>query len=951
MDPAKLPAAIEFGRFTVLPHRRELLADSRPIELGGRAFDVLMVLIEASGSVVSKDALMDRVWPNRIVDENRLQGQISVLRRAFGAERDLIRTIAGRGYQFGGTIRTVQATAGMPQPIPTPLLPPTNLPEPVSPLIGRGAELDEILDLSTSHRLVTLTGPGGIGKTHLCYEVARRLLPRFADGVWAAELALLSDPEFIPATVATAVGLELTSGTASPEPVANALRSKRLLLVLDNCEHLIGSAARMAELLLHAGPAVHLIATSRESLRVDGEWVYTVPPLAVPADDSPPRKDPLHYGSVRLFVERARASAPSFSPDARVLVAIAGICRRLDGIPLAIELAAARATTLGVEGLATGLDDRFRLLAGGRRTAMPRHRTLQATLDWSYDLLNEPERVVLRRLAIFAGGFTLQAAQEVAADVHVSASGVVDCVANLIAKSLVTADAAGTLVRYRLLETTRAYALEKLVQSGEFDMAARRHATRYLELFGGAEAEAETRPTDEWLAVYGPRIDNVRAALDWAFSPSGDASLGVSLTIAAVPLWVQLWLLGECQERVERALASLSDADPASDRARMQLSAALGWSLMYGVGRVRDAGPAWAATLEIAERLDDKDYKQRALWGLCIDQFNNGEFHTALGFAKRFAALVANSNDPVELLMGDRILATSLHYIGDQNNARLHIDRVIGYLEGLAHQPQIVRLRFDMRISTYYSEARILWLQGFADRALRVVEHNLEEGRAIGHALSLCSVLGQGACPIAFLAGDFDAAARYGAILLDHTERDPMRLWQRWARCFNGMVMAKRGDLAAGLDVLRDELEQAGDAKFLPRFLLPLGEFAVYLGEAGEIAEGVAIVDAALARCKARDEGWYLAELQRVRGDLVLRSGDSAAIVQAEEEYLSALDRARGQGAVSWELRAAMSLARLQRDQGRSADAKGLLQSVYERFTEGFATTDLRAARALLDNL
>ena len=205
----------------------------------------------------------------------------------------------------------------------------------------------------------------------------------------------------------------------------------------------------------------------------------------MPADDSPRHKDPLHYSSVRLFVERARASAPSFSPDARVLVAIAGICRRLDGIPLAIELAAARATTLGVEGLANGLDDRFRLLAGGRRTAMPRHRTLQATLDWSYDLLNEPERVVLRRLAIFAGGFTLQAAQEVAADVHVSASGVVDCVANLIAKSLVIADAAGTLVRYRLLETTRAYALEKLVESGEFDMAARRHATRYLELFAG----------------------------------------------------------------------------------------------------------------------------------------------------------------------------------------------------------------------------------------------------------------------------------------------------------------------------------------------------------------------------------------------------------------------------------------------------------------------------------
>ena len=312
----------------------------------------------------------------------------------------------------------------------------------------------------------------------------------------------------------------------------------------------------------------------------------------------------------------------------------------------------------------------------------------------------------------------------------------------------------------------------------------------------------------------------------------------------------------------------------------MQLSAALGWALMYGVGRAREAGPAWAATLEIADRLGDKDYKQRALWGLCIDQFNNGEFRTALGYAERFAELVAGSNDPVDLVMGDRILATSLHYIGDQKNARLHIDRVLEHLAALAQQPHIVRLRFDMRVSTHYFQARILWLQGFADQAMRVVEHNVEEGRSIGHALSFCSVLGQGACPIAFLAGDFDVAARYGAMLLDHTERHPMRLWHLWARCFNGMVMAERGEITAGLDVLRRELEQAGDAKFLPRFLLPLGQLAACLGEAGEIAEGLAIVDDALARCKARDEGWYLAELLRIRGELILRSGgsDAAAI-------------------------------------------------------------------------
>jgi predicted ATPase len=583
---------------------------------------------------------------------------------------------------------------------------------------------------------------------------------------------------------------------------------------------------------------------------------------------------------------------------------------------------------------------------------MPRHQTLRAALDWSYELLTEPERVVLRRLAVFAGGFTLQAASTVVADDEIAAPEVVDCVANLLTKSLLTADAGGATVRYRLLETTRAYALEKLVHAGEFDVAARRHAKRYLDLFEGAEAEADTRPTEEWLAEYGPRIDNVRAALDWAFSSSGDASIGVALTIAAVPLWEQLSLLGECRERVERALASLGEPDAARARPRMQLSAALGWSLMYGVGRAREAGPAWAATLEIAERLDDKDYKQRALWGLCIDQFNNGEFHSALGFAKRFAETVANSTDTIELAMGDRILSTALHYVGDQTNARFHIDRVLAHLAGLAEQPHVVRMRFDMRISTHYFQARILWLQGFADRALRVVEHNIEEGRAIGHALSFCSVLGQGACPIAFLAGDFDAAARYGAMLLDHTERHPMRLWQLWARCFNGMVLAKRGEtVIAGLDVLRGELEQVGDAKFLPRFLLPLGELAACLGEAGEVTQGLAIVEDALTRCRTRDEGWYLPELLRIKGELMLKGDGSEAAARAGEAFLSALDLARRQGALSWELRAATSLARLLRDQGRSAEAAALLQPVYDRFTEGFATADPKAAKALLDEL
>src|SRR5712671_2857371 len=333
MDPAESPAAIEFGRFSVLPHRRELRAEGQPLDLGGRAFDVLMALIGSPGTVVSKDTLMSRVWPDRIIEENSLEAQISALRRAFGADRDLIRTVAGRGYQFTGEIRTALINSDV-QPVATAAIPfspsapiPTNLPEPVSELIGRAAQLDEILDLSTSHRLVTLTGAGGIGKTRLGLEAARHLLPRFGDGVWAIELAPLFDPELVPVAVATALGLEMASGTASPVSVATVLRSKQLMLVLDNCEHVIDAAARMTEALLRASPAARVIATSREPLRVEGEWAYAVPPLAVPAEGGPDSEDPLRYGAVRLFVERARATAPHFLSDVRAAAGIAGICR------------------------------------------------------------------------------------------------------------------------------------------------------------------------------------------------------------------------------------------------------------------------------------------------------------------------------------------------------------------------------------------------------------------------------------------------------------------------------------------------------------------------------------------------------------------------------------------------------------------------------------------------
>jgi predicted ATPase len=532
MNPdSDAPASVAFGRFRMLPHRRELLADGQPIKLGGRAFDALLALLEGRGKVVSRDELVRRVWPGRIVTDKNLHLQISALRAALGAERQLIHTVPGRGYQFTGEPAGAELAPAQPRSA----LPRANLPEPISELVGRDDELHETLGLAAAHRLVTLTGAGGIGKTRLALAMARQLLPHFAHGVWLAEFSPLADPGLVPATVAAVVGLELGGGEASAQRVAQALADRPLLLVLDTCEHVIRAAARMIEAMLRAGPALRIIATSREPLRTEGEQTYPVPPLAVLAEDAEDEEDPLRYSAVRLFLDRARAAAPHFVPDGSASI-IATICRRLDGIPLAIELAAARAVALGIEELAARLDDRFQLLTGGRRTALPRHQTLRATLDWSYELLPEPERVVLRRLSVFAGNFALEAAAAVATGPEIARSQVAEFLSNLVAKSLVLTESNGRTERYRPRDTGRAYALEKLAQSGELDAVARRHAEFYRDLFERAETEWETRPSAEWLADYGWRRDNLRAALDWAFSPAGDALVGVALTAAAVPL-------------------------------------------------------------------------------------------------------------------------------------------------------------------------------------------------------------------------------------------------------------------------------------------------------------------------------------------------------------------------------------------------------------------------------
>ena len=414
---------------------------------------------------------------------------------------------------------------------------PNNLPVQLTSFVGRARELAELQRLLSTTRLLTLTGSGGVGKTRLSLQVAASLIDAFADGVWFVELAPLADPALIPQSIASALGVREQSGQPLLVLLSEYLHTRKALLVLDNCEHLVAECAQVAEVLLRAAPGLKILASSREALGIGGELAWHVPSLSLPDPRQlPVLADLSQYEAVRLFVERAAFALPAFKLSDINAPTVVKICQRLDGIPLAIELAAARVKALPIESIASRLDDRFRLLTGGSRTALPRQQTLRALIDWSHSLLSEPERILLRRLSVFSSGWTLEAGEAVCAGDGIGALDVVDLLAHLVDKSLVLLDE--ELARYRLLETIRQYAREKLLDSGEGAQVRSRHLGFYVRL--GKEFSSEILGPGEtlWLNRLELEHDNVRRAIEWSLE-SADALSGMRLTAALHLFWQQ----------------------------------------------------------------------------------------------------------------------------------------------------------------------------------------------------------------------------------------------------------------------------------------------------------------------------------------------------------------------------------------------------------------------------
>lgn len=923
---------------------REVRIRGDAMPIGGRAFDILAVLVEAANEVVTRAHLLELVWSGAIVGETAIDVHISAIRKALGSHRAMLKTISGRGFRLVGPWTMQTGKAPPPPPSPSRSSTSTNLPAAVNDLVGRGASLEFLREACAAYRLVTLTGPGGIGKTALAIELARGLLSRFDAGVWLVELASLADPGLLPVAVGEAIGLKADGRPMSAERVARVIGHDRLLLVLDNCEHLVASAAQLAQAVVRLAPNAVILATSRETLRINGEYVYRVPPLEVPQQESERPEEILGNSAVQMFLGLAEAPHVDGLREGQSLLSIASICRRLDGLPLAIEFAAARSASLGLSRVAGGLENRFALLTTGRRTALPRHRTLRAVFDWSYALLPDAERLLLHRLALFPGGFTIEAACAVMRDRP--PTDVADCISSLVEKSIVTFDRTTPDERWRLLETVRAYAMDKLAGSGEWHSVARCHAEYFRDFFAtfNPDSRADQEIGGEELPRYAREVDNLRAALSWAFSVSGDAGVGVALAAASVAFWLAAPLLDECSIWTTKAVAKLDGTENSRDE--MVLRCALGQSLMFTEGMTPATYSNLARALSLAEDLGDVEYQKRAVHSLWQINLRSLELRRALQLSRRYAELARSDTDPAAVRTADLMVGMSLLYLAEYVEASSLLERAVHEYSSARRRRDGPSYGINEPASAHGHLSSCLLARGLIDAAIRAAERSIEEARQVAQPVALCLALARPAGLLFPEIGDLDAAEQHIAGIEERAIRYALPTFRAVALCAKGRVLSMRGDPAAGVAALRSglaQLETTGYRSFLTPFR---GYFAEALTAAGNVDEGLAEVEAALRSAEHADYMEYVPELQCIHGRLIaLRDPDDPA---AERIFSRAIDLSRQEQALYWELRAAVSLAERWRRQGREAEAYALLAPIYRRFTEGFGVPALVRANSLL---
>ena len=926
---------ISFGPFRLVTSRGLLLEGDRPLHIGSRALTILQVLLERPGEIVEKKELARLVWPNTFVDEANIRVHIAALRRALGdgqnGERYIV-NVPGRGYGFAASVsRRIEAphTPGVSKSNGRPSW---TLPHFITRLVGRREAVAKLRAELTRERMVSIVGPGGIGKTSLALAATPSWVNETDYEVGFVDLATITDPAGVPAAVASAI-----STTTLCEDISGAmireLRARRLLIIFDNCEHVINAAASLCELLLAGTEDVRLLATSREALRIPGEWIHRLAPLRTPPEDTKTAVEAVAYPAVQLFVERATANIDTYEFRDEDAPSVVNICRRLDGIPLAIEFAAARVGLLDVHTLAERLNDRFALLTKGHRNALPRQQTLRAVLEWSCGFLSTDRKLVLQRLSVFAGAFGINDAIEVVSDDDVPKLTVMECISDLVAKSLLFADISGPAVTFRLLETTQIYAHEQLTSAGGEEAARRRHAKHFLEVCWASAA------TDDIQRSLREAMADVRAALDWALVCGGDVTLGIKLASAATPIFLGLALLREHRKYLELALVHLpaAHAKPGTNevlRAEMTLRTAIALALYYTEGSETASEDHLQKARAIALKTGDTTHELKVLWMLYGIAGNSGNYHKEVDYAETYDAIARTSVGVMAGIRRHRILGRSLGDLGEHVPARKHLELALR-----ANRASIPRIRLnayeiDDWVAARASLAQILWLQGFPDDAKREADQCIAEAMQLGHTQSTCWALAFNLCPLAIWRGRLDEAGVFVDLLIDQSQH-VFEHYHVWGLLYRHFLDGASSTPAGRVDGWYTDIDSKVPAQ--------IDLFATFDDNFVERAK--------LSWVESDGDNWCAAEILRGWAHRRVVGGEEAERSNAEVVLVRSLDIARRQGARAWELRTATTLLSLYRESGRIGEARANLEAVLSYFTQGDDTQDVRAARRLLSEL
>jgi predicted ATPase/DNA-binding winged helix-turn-helix (wHTH) protein len=927
---------LSFGPFELSIGNRLLTNGAKVVPLGARAMDLLIVLVEQANQVVGRRTLIERVWPKRGAEQVSLRVHISALRKALDQSdpgRRYITNVPGRGYSFVVPVASLSPTPGDTNPSSR-----SRLPARLMRMLGRSDALATIQMKLAEQKFVTIVGPGGIGKTTLAVAVAHEMSTAFNGQIHFVDLSALGGASLVAPAVASALGVSIQTNNVVPALI-DRLLERPTLIILDCCEHLIDGASALAEELICRVPTLHLLATSREAMRVEGEHVYELCTLACPPEDGgSSAHDVLQYPAVQLLVDRVRAVRGDFElVDADAPIA-AGMCRRLDGIPLAIELAAGRVDIFGLGKTASLLDDRLNLSWVGRRTALPKHQTLNAALEWSYDLLDEAEKRVLSRLSVFAGGFTFEAAVTVVADETIDEANVSDCVWELRSKSMIAAR--GQEGRLRLLDTTLAFASRRLSRSDEENQCSRRHALYFCDLLKqGAAMELPER-----LGALGGEVDNLRAALNWAFSVEGDAKIGVELAAASASTWMAMALLTERREWMTKAISRLDDAS-AGSRQEMIIQSALASCMMFTDGMTEESYASWAKTRFLAECLNDTKCQLDSLLVLWAHQIRLPSYPEATELADRCGDVADGTGSRGAIATANYMRGITYHHSGRILQAEAHFELSLHRDDEAYRQSLIKRFGYDRKVDALAVLANLAWLRGCPDQARRLSLMSIAEARQLDHAVPLCVALAWASFNTYLTSPDDLEAEALANELVDHAAKYAVESYHGFGLSMQALCRARRDQGETASATLYRGLEKLSAARYGVFDWILQAEFARCTAAAGRPRQGLAVFER--AKIDLDEAQWCAPELRRIRGELALGNDEGLAV--GRQYFLSALELSDKQASLSWTLRAATSLALAEKSAERKEAAWRTLQATHAKFREGLETPDLRLAKEVLD--